>query len=283
MSIQNIIISYPRSGNHLTRFFIELLSEIPTYGCKNNKNDIEIYKNKFSEKIPFNISKQFDKKNTYYKYHSTPLKNIHPNKIILIIRNPKEVLLRHNDYKLNINGKWDSYESYFKNIDFYNNHKGKKLLLYYEDIITNKEEFINTLYNFLEVNNLKKKKYVISNLDKLYTLSSKGKNRSWGGVNSNNIDFYYKNIPKSIKNEFDYYLNNKIKKYPKLKEKYFSIKETYINYNNINTKKSIITYRIDYFNFISSKNIIIFLIITLIIIYFRNKIKLIFKYKSRNI
>ena len=26
-------------------FFIELISEIPTYGCKENKNDIEIYKN----------------------------------------------------------------------------------------------------------------------------------------------------------------------------------------------------------------------------------------------
>ena len=58
---ENIILSYPRSGNHLVRFFIELLSEIPTFGCKLFKTDIEIYKNIFPEKIPFNIS-DFDKK-----------------------------------------------------------------------------------------------------------------------------------------------------------------------------------------------------------------------------
>ena len=38
--MENIFLSYPRSGNHLVRFFIELLSEIPTYGCKGNKRDI---------------------------------------------------------------------------------------------------------------------------------------------------------------------------------------------------------------------------------------------------
>ena len=56
--MENILLSYPRSGNHLVRFFIELLSEIPTYGCKGNKLDIEIYKNEFPEEIPFNIHEQ---------------------------------------------------------------------------------------------------------------------------------------------------------------------------------------------------------------------------------
>ena len=131
--MNNILLSYPRSGNHLVRFFIELLTEIPTYGCIGSNMDIEIYKNKFSENIPFNIT-NFDKKDCYIKYHNPSSENIHTNNLILIIRNPKEVLLRHNNYKLNIS----DYEIYFKNIDFYNNHKGKKLLLYYEDIITNK-------------------------------------------------------------------------------------------------------------------------------------------------
>ena len=123
---ENVLLSYPRSGNHLTRFFIELLSEIPTYGCKGNKKDIEIYKNIFSEKIPFNIT-DFDKKDCFIKYHSPPKYKV--NKLILIIRNPKDVLLRHNNYKLNIKGKWDSYETYFKNIDFYNNHKEKTFII----------------------------------------------------------------------------------------------------------------------------------------------------------
>ena len=114
----------------------------------------------------------------------------------------------------------DSYETYFKNIDYYNNHKGEKLLLYYEDIITNKHKFINTLYDFLDVNNIEKKNYILSNIDKLYDLSSKGKNRAWAGINSNSIDYYYKKIPESIKEQFDNYINDKIKKYSFLNEKY---------------------------------------------------------------
>ena len=84
--MEKILLSYPRSGNHLVRFFIELLSEIPTYGCKGNKQDIEIYKNVFSEKVPFNIS-DFDKKDCYIKYHAPPSLNIRSNKLILIMTN----------------------------------------------------------------------------------------------------------------------------------------------------------------------------------------------------
>ena len=217
--MKNIILSYPRSGNHLVRFFIELLSEIPTFGCKKNKKDIEIYRNVFPEKVPFNIA-DYDSKDCYFKYHSPPSENINLNKLIFIVRNPKEVLLRHNKYKLKIK---DGYENYFENIDYYNNHKGKKLLLYYEDIITNKENFINILYEFLDVNNIEKKNYVISNIDKLYDLSSKGENRSWEGITSKGVDFYYKLIPKFMKKEFDDYLNDKFKKYSFLNKKYNKI------------------------------------------------------------
>ena len=129
-------------------------------------------------------------------------------------------MLRHTNNKLRIKGTWDSYETYFKNIDFYNNHKGKKLLLYYEDIITNKTNFINILYDFLGVNNIEKKNYALLNIDKLYDLSSKGKNRTWGGINSNSTDYYYKKIPESIKEQFDNYINDKFKKYPFLDKKY---------------------------------------------------------------
>ena len=52
----NFLLSYPRSGNHLVRFFIELLSELPTYGVKTNINDVFIHLNKFEEEIPFNIN-----------------------------------------------------------------------------------------------------------------------------------------------------------------------------------------------------------------------------------
>lgn len=62
-------MSYPRSGNHLSRFFIEILSETPTFGCQDSPSDVEIYKNVFQKNIPFNISKNYDKDECFYKYH----------------------------------------------------------------------------------------------------------------------------------------------------------------------------------------------------------------------
>lgn len=128
------------------------------------------------------------------------------------------MLLWHKNNKFKYN--WNGYENYFKNIDYYDNHTGKKLLLYYEDIITNKEKFIDTLYDFLDVNNKEKKNYILSNIDKLYNLSKQGKNRCWGGVNSDSVNYYYKKIPESIKEPFDNYVDDKLKKYPLLNKKY---------------------------------------------------------------
>ena len=217
---KNILLSYPRSGNHLCRFFIELLTELPTYGVHGSKKDIPIYQNLFPKKIPFNIKEDINSDDCFHKYHIAS--SLDCKILILIIRNPREVLLSHNGLnKLNINNNWASYNNYFKLIDFYNNFKGKKLLLYYEDIITQKRKFIYTLYNFLKIDNPKKKEYVIKNIDDLYKLSENGKNRAWGGVKSNNnINFYYEKINKDIKKEFDDYLEEKLKKYPFLKLKY---------------------------------------------------------------
>ena len=114
-----ILLSYPRSGNHLVRFFIELLSETPTFGIDNNKKDIEIYKNKFSEFIPFNIdkNKEYRKNICFCKKHRSPRKP--SSELIFIIRNPKEVLLRQSNYEMNIDGKKYSFNSYFDLIDYY--------------------------------------------------------------------------------------------------------------------------------------------------------------------
>ena len=201
----NIILSYPRSGNHLTRFFIELLSEKPTFGCKCNPKDIPIYQNNFNINIPFNINDNTDKSNSYYKYHEIP--NIECSNLIFILRNPREVLLRHCNYRINL----ESYELYFKCIDFYIKFKGNKILFFYEDIVTYKINFINSLYNFLNCDNKIKLDWVIDNIDLLYNESSIGTNRSWGGINSNSINYYYpKLINKRIRIKFDRFLEDKL-------------------------------------------------------------------------
>lgn len=218
-----VILSYPRSGNHLVRFFIELLSEKPTFGCKNNNEDIEIYRNEFDKKIPFNIT-EYKEDECFHKFHETSQlnKHTHISEMIFIIRNPKEVLLRHNNFK--INNK--SYNNYWNCIDYYANYNGKKIMFFYEEIITKKEKFINKLYNFLEVVNEEKKKYVLDNLQELYDISLNGKNRSWGGNRSNySLNHYYPQIPHEIKDEFDNYLAEKIQKYEFIEKKYFRVEK----------------------------------------------------------
>jgi hypothetical protein len=214
----SVLLSYPRSGNHLVRFFIELLTETPTNGCSGNNKDIPIYLNKFPKEIPFNINKlhKYENNNIYQKYHTPP--EYIPNILIFIVRNPNEVLLRNSDYKMNI--KW--FDNYFSCIDYYNNFLGKKLLLFYEDIITDKITFIKTLYEFLNIKYENKKNYVLENIDELYKLSSLGTNRAWGGINSNHVNYYYNKIPITIKENFDNYITNKLKtnKYDILKLKY---------------------------------------------------------------
>lgn len=224
------LLSYPRSGSHLCRFFMELLSEEPTIS-KFSEIDEPIYRNQFEKKIPFNIRGlgYFNQDNCYHFYHS--LKNNYnkiddsynmiDNKLIVIVRNPQEVLIRQCGTKKIIYNEWYGYDEYFNIIDQFKNFKGKKLILFYEDMLTNKVNFINTLYHFLEIKNNTKKQYVLDNLDDLYKLSHNGKHRYWGGNHSNNeIKHYYKTIEPEIKVEFDEYINKKLVNYPYIRAKY---------------------------------------------------------------
>ena len=132
------LLSYPRSGNHLIRFFIELLSELPTYGVKTNINDVFIHLNKFEEEIPFNIN-EYKEVDCYHKAHHISELNSNCDTLIFLIRNPREVLLRQNNNILNMK----RYKWYFILLDYYINFKGKKKIFYYEDIILKKKILLN--------------------------------------------------------------------------------------------------------------------------------------------
>ena len=79
----NLLLSYPRSGNHLVRFLIELLTERPTSGSPGNGKDIPIYKNMFSQPVPFNI-----KPGTPF-YYTKSHKPRPANTLIVIVRDPR--------------------------------------------------------------------------------------------------------------------------------------------------------------------------------------------------
>ena len=214
----NVLLSYPRSGNHLVRFFIELLSEIPTFGCDENIHDVPIYKNVFPKTIPFNIG-NFAVDEIYRKFHTFPDKYV--KKLLFIVRNPREVLLRHLNYKFQLEG-WCGYDSYFESVDYYNNFNGEKHIFFYEDICNDKVKFIKELYAFLCIDNEPKLQYVLDNIDELFELSKQGTGRSWGGVNSTSVNFYYVKLNGDAKLKFDNYIQSKLltNKYEILKTKY---------------------------------------------------------------
>ena len=123
------LLSYPRSGNHLVDFLLNFY-QLPTYGCKSTITDVFIHLNNFEEEIPFNIS-EYNEDDCYHKAHNISELNSNCDTLIFIIRNPKEVLLRHNNNK--INNK--SYDLYFRLLNYYINFKGNKKIFYYEDIV----------------------------------------------------------------------------------------------------------------------------------------------------
>ena len=182
----DIILSYPRSGNHLTRFFIELLSERPT----SSYHKISMYENIYSKKVPFNIIKG-SKNYIYHKEHFVIRGN--SKNVIFLLRNPTEVLLRHSHFQYSEK----HFNSYFNNIKIYLNYNGNKKLFFYEDILINKKQFINELYVFIKCNKVDKLKYVLDNLDELWSLSLGMKYKqsiyNWGGNESKqDLNYYYK-------------------------------------------------------------------------------------------
>jgi hypothetical protein len=196
-----------------------LLSERPTFGCKSNPVDFEIYKNKFSEEVPFNIDMNYDESSCYRKAHKVNEIPDAVKKLIFVFRNPREVLLRHYGNDIH---KITNDTIYFNIIDYYINFKGSKLILYYEDILTDKKQFIETLYTFLEIDKPAKKEYIINNLEHLFNISLNGQYIGWAGNNSSNkLNFYYNKLTDTVQKKlFDNFLEERLKSYQFIKDKY---------------------------------------------------------------
>lgn len=221
----NVLLSYPRSGNHLVRFLIEYFTKFPTKGCKENKLDVPIYQNIFPDNFKINI------KNTelfiYNKYHKLNFSR-KVNNLIIIVRPPEEVLIRNilskKTDKIDINiFKNISLDNFTKNINktiniynniikFYLNFNGNKLCLLYNDLINKKFLSINRLCCFLGISNDKS----TIEIENLYNISINGKNRKWGQKNSNSTNFYYKILSEKQKEKFNIIANESKILYNKL-------------------------------------------------------------------
>lgn len=152
----DFFITYPRSGRNWTVAILQIVLNKPVKGCKHpemreglGKNRLKLeldegQKPLYCSHFPYGFLKEIDPKK---------------NKLLTIIRNPKECLVRHKRYnakRLYHSVLTDSggFKHYIENLALFDQWDcdETKLLVYYEDLITKPKEVIYKVLTFLGEN-----------------------------------------------------------------------------------------------------------------------------------
>lgn len=162
-SPKTYIFSYPRSGNTWVRYCLEVLTRRPTIHYFNLKN-ISNFPLTFIADHKLNFIKS-----PIFKVHTKQeldfpnnKHNKQKDKLIFILRNPKEAMLRHLDKNglisllvdfidtsLNKQGYENPY-LYFENLNFFDSWPEKnKILICYEALMKNPKATLSRLLSFL--------------------------------------------------------------------------------------------------------------------------------------
>lgn len=202
-----ILLSFPRSGNHLIRFFIEYLTGMPTLGCVDNLKDHPIFSDYF-ELDPNILSHVSSDIPICRKAHTAEectwiLQKEKGAKLILITRDPVEAIIAHAErprqdilgviYIFRIIKCAIQIKSIFQ---FYSKFQGEKVILRYENWISNDKmknrSEINKLSGILNKYIMKEKKEsVIEKFNHLKNVSSKPSTRAWKGFRSKSLLKYH--------------------------------------------------------------------------------------------
>jgi hypothetical protein len=151
---RTFLLSYPRSGNTWLRYCLEFLTQRPTF------SRIGLY---HAKQQPIAWSAGFDidlDKPIIEKIHA-PRElgafNIHADKLILLLRNPKEQILRLTHHSITALQQDRSIGIgyrigvYFDNIALYDKWpKHMRLCVYYEDLLTSPRETLSQILLFLD-------------------------------------------------------------------------------------------------------------------------------------
>lgn len=149
------IISYPRSGNTYTRYLVEFLTERPT-------------KDAMAKKI---VSREQEsmiyKGDDYVAYKRHDFQGVEPDdRLVFILRNYKECLVRHNKGKRVLDNEFFRKQSgnedgtYCGLLKRYHEHQGEKMLIYYEDLITAPAFTTSVLRDFFNVSDKRYTEYL---------------------------------------------------------------------------------------------------------------------------
>lgn len=152
-----ILLSFPRSGNTWVRYCIEQMSGRPTEGQLGSQYTVK----------PYAICQGINKEELQHvdltlnpiikKLHRISSKDRYAGKLIVLVRNYKECLIRHSSdisvetYANDMN-QLTNYFHVLEEYELWDNDK--KILFYYHDIInpSNFRKFCKDLFKFLDLN-----------------------------------------------------------------------------------------------------------------------------------
>jgi len=207
-----ILAAYPRSGTNWTRYCVEYFSKKPTPGKlrlikKDNKSSV-IARTHDLQNVTYESRRLINGKEQVLQFLAKPDKANY-SKLILLIRNPLD-----NYVSMNRNFKKMIY--YFSNIDVYDKFLGDKILLHYEDIISDDFLYMKKILDFINIaNDPNELQDFINNLDYHKSNSKKMYNNNWNKRTRGNSDILSEKEKNKIINEI------KIK-YPMITKKYLN-------------------------------------------------------------
>ena len=160
---KSLLLSYPRSGNTLMRYFLELVTAQPTegYGKKSETSGSSrdglpiahfcpyIF---IDRSLPPILKRHGVDEEVVKKFVSIQ------DRLILLLRNPVECFVRHFGAKIITDWATDTLtrecgighpDHYFNNIKFYDNWGGEKQIFYYEDRITDPTQYWKSMNDFV--------------------------------------------------------------------------------------------------------------------------------------
>lgn len=238
-----ILLSYPCSGNHLTRFIIEYISALPTTGTnfgKPCKDGTPIAQKQFKDA---QLLSHVDCIKPFIVYKSHTIETIEENcnsvgKLILIIRSFKECIpskarkIERYLHKRDTRGYFDLLDllQYLELIEYYTIFNGPKLLIYYEDLLKNPVKVAQALYKFLDLNNDSHLLNFEKNSELIIKKSRQIKNKEGFGAHpylntsKNSLVFYQNTIDKNLIKKRENFIKTIWKDLPFLSyiERYFS-------------------------------------------------------------
>lgn len=191
---KDLLLSFPRSGNHWVRFILEFFTGMPTKGC--GRRDVEIYRNLFKSLI--SPLWHVENKGFYfcYKHHggmnSQWLWTENWNSVLLLIRDFRECMLSRSEHSKRNNSAMErTIRRYLNNLLLYQQSTIPKLHLHYESLIADPRASISSILAFYGIDNPPLLEYFMRRYEKMQILSRTATNRTWMRPRSGNDNAYH--------------------------------------------------------------------------------------------